>query len=120
MKKLLDAIQEKMNEVDNLEVLKRTKIITFLFSFLFGLLTVIGFIGIIVNLAILDQKLIKLYVFLIATLILISIFVTLVLYYNGISKGRVKGLYKIYLFDIVIIATFIYIIMLIMFMIGVF
>ena len=120
MKRLLDAVQEKMNEVDELKTPLLNKIIMIIFSIIFGVFSVIGFIGVFINLAILDQKLIKLYVFFIATLLIVFVFVTMFLYLNGISKGRVKRLWYIYLFDTALVGIFIYILMLIMFIIGVF
>jgi len=115
---MLKKYNDVINELRELNIPIKTKILYFIISLGVSLLIFSGILCILINLLIFRdfQKLIA---FAIATVIVFIFFITDVIYFKALSQKRVSGIRIVILTDSLIFSIGVYIILIILYILGV-
>ena len=117
--KMFESYNKVSKRIDSLKTSKKDMAISFIFSFLLSLLIVSGPICILINLLIIFEDAQKIICFFLATTGVIFFFLFEYFYYKIITKDKVAGMKIILFTDTFIFAIVIYIILVLIYMIGV-
>ena len=115
---MISRYKQINDEIDNLNLRIRDKLIAIVFSFIFGFLIISGPLAITINLFVFID-LIRLLVFIIGLLIILLFYITCRVYLKIITKNQIKGLNVIYVTDTFIFSIFVFGLFLLLILIGV-
>lgn len=116
---ILENYNSVTEAITNLNISKKKKALSLITAIIFALIIVSAPIAVCINLMIYNDYR-KLLALLIATFIILLIFLIDVFYLKGITEGQVKHLECIYLSDTFFVAIVIYALLYVIFLLGVF
>jgi len=102
--KVFKKYSDVINEIKELNVSRATKIKTFIFSFILGLLIISGPLTIVINLLFIFDNFRTLGITLIAAIAILGEFCVEYFYLKGITENKVKGLRNVIYMNTFIIA----------------